>query len=70
MNRLEDEYSSVAFEYLNALDAGLGQSAFNQLALRGHPAIVIFDADGKEVLRVFSIVEEDLIKETLDNLGK
>lgn len=72
MNRLEDQYSShIAFEYLNALDGGVGQSSFEQLALRGHPAILIFDAEGKEMLRVFSIPqEEDLIIEVLDNFGE
>lgn len=71
MNRLEEQYSStIAFEYLNALDGGLGQSAFSQLGLRGHPAILIFDAEGKEILRVFSIIEEDVIVEVLDGLEK
>lgn len=68
VNRLEEEYSpDIAFEYLNALDSGTGQAAFNQLGLRGHPAIVIFDADGQEILRAFSI-EEDLIVEALNGL--
>jgi len=70
VNRLEEQYSDdIAFEYLNALDGGIGQRAFEQLALRGHPAIVIYDADGKEVLRSFSILEEDLIIDVLGNLS-
>lgn len=69
MNRLEEQYGTdIAFEYLNALDGGIGQSAFSQLGLRGHPAIVIFDAQGQEILRVFSIIEEDLIVEVLNGL--
>lgn len=69
MNRLEEQYSTdIAFEYLNALDDGIGEASFTQLALRGHPAILIFDAEGKEILRSFTIMEEDLIIEVLDTL--
>lgn len=69
MNRLEEQYSTdIAFEYLNALDGGIGESSFTQLVLRGHPAILIFDAEGKEILRSLTILEEDLIIETLDGL--
>jgi hypothetical protein len=70
VNRLEEQYSSnIAFEYLNALDDGVGEFSFTQLSLRGHPAILIFDVEGEEILRVLSILEEDLIIEVLDGFG-
>jgi thioredoxin-related protein len=69
VNRLEEQYSpDIAFEYLNVRDDGIGEASFSQLGLRGHPSFVIFDAEGKEILRSLSILEEDLIIEVLDSL--
>jgi hypothetical protein len=69
VNRLQEEFrSEVAFEYLNAVDEGIGQAAFEQLGLRGHPAVVIFNASGQEIYRSFGLVEEAPIREVLDGL--
>ena len=69
MHGLQEEYSpNTAFEVLNAADGGAGQAAFTQLGLRGHPAVVIFDAQGQEVYRTFGLIEEEPIREILDGL--
>ena len=59
VNRLQETYGEVEFVSLNAGDNAEGQSAFEQLTLLGHPAIVIFDADGQEVYRGFGTFDED-----------
>lgn len=62
MNGLQTQYSeNIAFVSLNAADNAEGQSAFEQLTLPGHPAIVIFDADGNEVYRAFGSFEEEIL---------
>lgn len=61
MNRLQENYAEVEVISLNAGDNADGQSAFEQLTLLGHPAIVIFDADGQEVYRGFGTVDEDAL---------
>jgi hypothetical protein len=63
---LEEDFSEgVAFRYLDAADGGAGQTAYTELGLRGHPAILIFDASGGEVYRDFGIVEADQLAEQL-----
>lgn len=53
--------------YLDAADGAAGQAAFELLGLRGHPAVVVFDARGNEILRMFGSVEESLLREVLDD---
>jgi hypothetical protein len=55
---LEEEFEgAVAFVHLNAMDGADGEQAFQRLALRGHPAYVLFDIGGNELYRTFGIVE-------------
>lgn len=62
MNGLQGEYSeNIAFVSLNAADGAEGQSAFEELVLPGHPAILIFDADGNEIYRAFGSFEEEIL---------
>jgi hypothetical protein len=66
---LQEEYSpNITLEELNAADGGAGQAVFTQLGLRGHPAVVIFDARGQEIYRTFGLIEEEPIREILDGL--
>jgi hypothetical protein len=66
---LQEEYSQdIAFVELNAADGDTGQAAFMELGLRGHPAIVIFDAQRQEVFRTFGLIEEKPIRQVLDGL--
>lgn len=67
MNGLQEEFSpNIAFEYLNAADGDIGQAAFEQLGIRGHPTVIIFDANGEEVYRTFGLVEEDILQDILE----
>ena len=59
MNRLQENYIEIEVISLNAGDNADGQSAFEQLTLLGHPAIVIFNAEGREVYRGFGTFDED-----------
>ncbi|MEL6526809.1 MAG: hypothetical protein AAFQ07_13985 [Chloroflexota bacterium] len=69
MNGLEEQFSpAIAFVSLNATDDAEGQSAYEQLTLPGHPSIVIFDAEGREVYRGFGTFEEDTLIEELQPL--
>ena len=68
MNRLEQQYDTITFVYLDAVDGAEGQRAFTQLGLRGHPATVIFDANGTEVYRSLGVVEEAELAAVLDDL--
>ena len=69
MNGLQEQYSdNIAFESLNAADDSVGQSAFEQLTLPGHPAIVIFDSDGQEVYRGLGSFEEEILATELNAL--
>ncbi len=69
MNGLQEQYSdNVEFVWLNAADGAEGQSTFEQLALPGHPAIVIFDDDSQEVYRGFGFFEEEILASELTAL--
>jgi len=63
VNGFEDEYSNIAFRYLNAATDGAG--AFEQLGLRGHPAYLIFLPDGSEVFRAVGLQEEGNLNEAI-----
>lgn len=69
MNGLQEQYTGeIEFVYLNAADNAEGQSAFEQLALPGHPSIVIFDAEGNELYRGFGTFEESVLEAELATL--
>jgi hypothetical protein len=56
----------IAFQYLNV--NAEGRLAFDQLGLRGHPGIVVFDASGQEVYRTFGVIEEAALHEKLTSI--
>lgn len=62
---LEAEYGDrVTFRRLNANEEG--EALFAELRLPGHPAMVIAAADGREVARLFGIVDEARLRQALD----
>ena len=64
VNGLEEEYSEhMAFIYLNANTDG--QTIYETLSLRGHPAYVIFQTDGTEVFRTLGYQDESLLEEAI-----
>ena len=66
VNGLEEEYSEIVFRRLNA--GSDGAAAFEQLALRGHPAFLIFLPDGTEVFRSIGLQEEDNLREAIETV--
>ncbi|GAB5491594.1 MAG: hypothetical protein Phog2KO_18090 [Phototrophicaceae bacterium] len=66
VNRLQENYIEIEVISLNAGDSAEGQSAFEQLSLLGHPAILIFDAHGQEVYRGFGTFDEDVLALEID----
>jgi len=58
----------MAFVSLNAADAGPGQTAFEALGLRGHPAIALFRPDGTEAQRAVGIPDEEALRQSLEAL--
>jgi hypothetical protein len=64
---LKDEFGEdVAFIYLNA-KKGDGEKAFGVLSLRGHPSYVIFSTDGIEAYRALGVLEEKLLRDSIEN---
>ena len=68
VNGLEETYNSITVVSINARDGADGETWFDALGLRGHPAILIFDADSNEVYRRFGVIPQDELKEEIDNL--
>jgi thiol:disulfide interchange protein len=67
VNGLEAEYSDqMNFLYMNA--NAEGRTIFQSLNLPGHPAILIFTANGQETYRVFGVVEADSIRSAIENI--
>ena len=65
VNRLEADYNTeIAVRSLNARDDG--ETYFNQLNLRGHPALVRFDADANETYRALGIQPEADLRDAID----
>jgi hypothetical protein len=57
---LREQYGAqVDFRYHNALDGGEGQRAFAETGIRGHPGVVVFDAQGRETFRRLGLVDPD-----------
>jgi len=68
---LQEEFGSdVLFLSLNAADSASGESLFQHFALRGHPNIVILDADTQEIFRTFGQIEEDALRMMLKDIEK
>jgi len=66
---LQADYDGeVAFVYVNAADGAKAQSAFEQLRLLGHPAVVIFLPDGSETYRGFGIIKAETLHERLSSI--
>lgn len=64
VNRLAVEYEEeVEVVSLNANTDG--EAEFRQLGLRGHPVIVIFDANSTEVYRGLGVQSEETLRDAL-----
>ncbi len=65
---LEEEFGdSMAFLYFNAGDGGEGQRTFEALTLPGHPSVLIFLPDGREIYRAFGILSEETMRTAVTN---
>lgn len=67
---LTDDYNTISFVSINALDSADGETWFSTLALRGHPATLIFTLEGDEVYRSFGVIDESTLREELDRLSR
>ncbi len=66
VNGLEEQYSNqIRFVSLNA--NADGAASYEALILRGHPAYVIFSADGEELFRALGAQERDFLQQALDD---
>jgi hypothetical protein len=69
VNGLEDEFGrDVDFIRYNASDGEEGTRQFEVLNLPGHPSILLYDAEGAEILRIIGVPSETLLRDTLINL--
>lgn len=69
--RLEEQYQDqLVVRFLNAMDNAEGQTAFNTLALPGHPSFVLFDEHGAEVWRAFGVVVEAYLQTEIEKVIK
>ncbi|MBE0689779.1 MAG: hypothetical protein IH587_06615 [Anaerolineae bacterium] len=67
VNGLEaDMGDRIVFRYWNALDGADGQQTFEALLLPGHPAFVIFDAEGQETYRAFGAITTQTLRAALE----
>ncbi|MEM9951776.1 MAG: hypothetical protein AAF846_09265 [Chloroflexota bacterium] len=65
VHRLTEQYSdTVTFIELNAETDG--QAVYESLALRGHPATVIFLPDSTETFRALGVQDEDTLVEEIE----
>ena len=70
VDRLEAETGDrAAFVPLNARDGGDGEAVFAALGLVGHPAIVIFDASGRETYRQYGVQRATDVRAALAAAG-
>lgn len=64
---LQAEFAGrVTFEFLNARDGAAGQAAFTALGLAGHPALLVFDAAGRETYRAMSVQPAQSLRAALE----
>ena len=63
---LEESFAEqVAFQFLNAEDGAVGETAFKRLSLPGHPSYVILRPDGSESFRTFGVVVAQVLEEAI-----
>lgn len=66
VNRLEEQYTNrIHFVQLNATTDGA--ESYDVLGLRGHPAYLIFSADGEEIFRALGTQAFDFLEQILDD---
>ena len=66
VNGLEGEFGTeVEFLQFNAQDGAEGEAYFQQLGLPGHPSIVIFSTDGREIYQGLGTIDEDLLRQEI-----
>ena len=66
---LEEQYSDqLTVRFLNAMDGAEGQTAFNALALPGHPSYVLYDEYGAEVWRAFGVVVQAYLQQEIEKI--
>lgn len=66
MNGLEEDYTGqITFQTFNAGDGADGETLFDQLGLRGHPAVLIYSSDGQEVFRQLGVISADDLEAVL-----
>ncbi len=71
VHRLDEQYTDqVVVRFLNAMDDAEGQTAFNTLALPGHPSYVLYDEHGAEVWRAFGVLVEAYLREQIEKILK
>jgi hypothetical protein len=59
---LQEEFGeSITFIMLNAEDE-IGRPVFQQLSLMGHPGVVLFSVEQKEVFRSVGVIEDSLLR--------
>lgn len=69
VNGLQEDYQDqVTFVSLNAKDGADGEAIFQNLGLPGHPSIVIYTADAREIYRQFGIVDETSLINKFDEI--
>lgn len=69
VNGLEEDYTEqMSFVYLDARDNASGQAAYEEIALRGHPGIVIYTPDGEEQYRRIGQVDEDTLRQAVSDV--
>ena len=63
---LESEYDTLDFFYLNALDGGTGERAFDAYNLRGHPTVLLVDESGEVLWEAAGIRERSELAEQIE----
>ncbi|MBE0689625.1 MAG: hypothetical protein IH587_05830 [Anaerolineae bacterium] len=69
VNGLQEQYGTqVEFHELNALDGAEGERLFDQLALPGHPSVLIYAADGQRVYWGIGLVDGQQLQSEITQL--
>jgi hypothetical protein len=58
--------NEIAFLYEDVEDGAVGQEAFKQLSLPGHPTVIIFRPDSSEAFRRFGVVLAPVLRGALN----
>lgn len=65
MDGLEEQYQGeVAFRYIDA-NIGDGPAMMDAYQIAGHPTILLYDAQGKEVARLLGPQPADVLEQAL-----